>query len=122
MTREFYRLRRAGLGHNYSGLYDSHCHLTGDHISELDCDGTVDQVVAEGAAVFIINDEDVAQRMMDKIEPDVRTHLVGVRVVLQECVQEHLGGKRVVEAGCDQVGQEMTLGQVDVVTDEANRG
>ena len=41
-------------------------------------------------AVFVVHEEHVAQRPVDDVEPDVRTELVRVGVVLQQRVQEHL--------------------------------
>ena len=59
---------------------------TCDHVGEFEDQGSVSQIATDRVTALIINHEQVAQRPMNKIEPNVRTHLLRVIVVLDEGV------------------------------------
>ena len=52
---------------------------------------------------------------MDQAEPDVRYDLVGLAIVLDEGIQEHLGIETIIHANTNQVGCKGPLGKIDII-------
>ena len=85
------------------------------HVRHLRDQRAIDQVVGNRAATLVVHDEDIVQRTVNDVEPDVRTPLPGVIIVLNERVDEHCRGKAIVHTRGQQVRFEFALRQIDVV-------
>ena len=60
---------------------------------------------AVGQLLFVVDDEQIAQRPVDQVEAHVRAELLQIGVVLQQRVEKRPGVERVADARGDQVGR-----------------
>ncbi len=61
-----------------------------------------------GTAPLVVDQEEVAERLVDEVEADVAGDFLDGAVVLDQSVQEHIGAKGVAPAGGHQMGREVS--------------
>ena len=81
-------------------------------VGVLDDESPVRLSCLKGISRLIVDNKDVAQWAMDQVESEVRVHLPGIAVVLNQSVQKHGCTERIVQSGSDQVGGKRTFRQV----------
>ena len=95
--------------------------LKGNHVREFDDHRSALQVVRPGAPTLVVDDEEVAQRVVNQIEADVRRPLLRVRVVLQQGVDEHTRAEAVEDTRPDEGRGERARRQRDDVARQRHR-
>ena len=69
-----------------------------EQVGELRDERAVDELARPRVAPLVVDEEEVAERAVDDVEPHVRAPLPRVGVVLQQRVQEHVRGEVHVDA------------------------
>ena len=99
------------LGRQYTNVSGR---LEIEKIRQLDDKCTLDRTALRVAPV-VVNEVEVAQRMVNEIETDIRTDLVCIGVVLNECVEKQAWSKSVKDAGTDERRCERAIWQMDPI-------
>src|SRR6202008_3434514 len=81
-------------------------------VRQLDRKGAFTQLMRESVPGVVINDEQVAERMMNELEADVGADHVRIRVVLNERVQKCPGSESGNEFRADQLCSESAVREV----------
>ena len=89
--------------------------LETEQVGDLDDDGALEELAAHRVSPVVVDDIDVAERVVREVEAQVRADLVRVGVVLQERVEERPRTEAVEEARADEAGRELAVRQRDVV-------
>jgi len=75
-------------------------------VGQLGDEGSFDHF-SGGAAPLVVDQEEIAERLVDEIEADVAGDFLDGAVVLNQSVQEHIGIKGVTPARGHQMGREI---------------
>jgi hypothetical protein len=85
-----------------------------EKIRQFDDKRALDRTALRVAPV-VVNEVQVAQRMVNEIETDIRTDLVCIGVVLKKCIEKQAWRKSVEEPGTNQHRGERAIRQMDAV-------
>ncbi len=89
-----------------------------EQIRELEEDSPIQNLAGQRVAPLVEDKVDVAERMVDQVESDVRAELVSLGVVLQESVQERAARERVEDLQSNQRRDKVSGGHRDIVSAE----
>src|SRR5207302_11298813 len=71
---------------------------------------------------LVIHKKEIAERAVDDIEPDIRTPLLRIAVVLNEGIQEQRSRKRIVQPRAKEVCAVMSIRETDAIVSEIQSG
>ena len=77
--------------------------------------GALQHLATVGVSEIVVDEEEIAERVVDDVESDIRAHLAGVRIVLKERIQKGVGSERVKEAGSHQVRRKVPVREIHLV-------
>ena len=96
---------KAGMGPNLRAHHRRNLKIK--NIGQLQDDGAI-QDIPGGRAPFVVDQKQIAQRLVNEVEADVAGDFLDRTVVLNQCVQKHVRREGIVHASRDQMGLEVS--------------
>ncbi len=103
---------------NYGRVTES---LKAKEVGEFGDEGPLPHL-SRAASSFVVDQEKIAQRLVNIVEPNVAGNLPQGAIVLDQRIKEQIRGKGIAQAGSHQIGFEGPGRQVDVIASPGDIG